>query len=90
MKDEECHGGICSFPPGFDFFGVCSQRTGKCDGDCDGNGAVTINELVMAVTIALGQSDVSMCASADMNSSGGVEVNELVAAVGAALDGCSA
>jgi len=59
-----------------------------CSGDCDGNGEVTVNELVSAVAIALGTQAPAACKAADTNSSGEVEVNELVAAVGKALAGC--
>lgn len=59
-----------------------------CRGDCDGSGNVTVDELVLAVNIALGQWHVSTCVNADTNGDGGVKVNELVAAVGVALNGC--
>jgi len=36
-----------------------------CGGDCDGDGAVGINELVRAVSIALGSTPADQCASAD-------------------------
>lgn len=60
-----------------------------CAGDCDGNDRVAVNELVGAVGIALGQTDVAECSNADRNGDGRVSVNELVAAVGAALNGCA-
>lgn len=58
-----------------------------CAGDCDGNGVVTIAELVHGVALALGH-DVAPCAGADLDGNGLVVVNELVAAVTAATDGC--
>jgi len=58
-----------------------------CPGDCDGDGAVSIAELVQGVNLALGGS--AECAAFDVEGDGSVTVNELVAAVGAALNGCS-
>ena len=60
----------------------------SCPGDCAGDGAVTINDLVLAVNVALGGATVSECPAADRNGNGQVEINELIAAVGAALAGC--
>jgi hypothetical protein len=71
----------------------CSEATPTptplvaCPGDCDGNGAVTIAELVRGVAMALGR-PVAPCANADLDGSGFVVVNEIVAAVAAASDGC--
>lgn len=59
-----------------------------CVGDCDGNGAVTIDELVRGVTIALAGSGVGGCAAMDRSGDGTVTIDELVAAVEAALAGC--
>lgn len=59
-----------------------------CPGDCDGNGQVTIAELIRSVNIALGNAPVSNCAAADVNGNGTVAVNELIAAVNASLSGC--
>jgi len=59
-----------------------------CVGDCDGDGFVTIDELVRGVNIALGTVPLSQCAIFDQDSSGDVTVNELIAAVNNALSGC--
>jgi DNA-binding beta-propeller fold protein YncE len=61
---------------------------GPCTGDCNGNGTVAINELIVGVNIALGNSPVSACAAFDANGNGAVTINELIAAVNAALNGC--
>jgi hypothetical protein len=58
-----------------------------CGGDCDGDGAVGINELVRAVSIALGSTPANQCASADANGDGTVTIAELIGAVNAALGG---
>ena len=61
-----------------------------CVGDCGGDGAVTITELVTLVKIALGSANVSACAAGDANSDGAVTIGEIIRAVNAALNGCGA
>ena len=61
-----------------------------CPGDCDGDRAVTINELVVGVEIALGNAGLERCRAADGNGDLQVAIGELVAAVDAALSGCPA
>ena len=39
----------------------------QCPGDCGGDGAVTINDLIRAVNIALGSLPVADCRAADRN-----------------------
>ena len=62
----------------------------QCAGDCDGNGQVTIGELVRGVNIALGRAAVDGCIAFDGNADGTVSVAELVRAVRAALGACAA
>ncbi|MFQ5665091.1 MAG: hypothetical protein ACE5I7_01540 [Candidatus Binatia bacterium] len=59
-----------------------------CVGDCNGDGQVTVNELITMVNIALGNADVSTCTAGDANGDGGITVNEIVTAVNNALNGC--
>ncbi len=59
-----------------------------CGGDCDGSGAVTVDEVVRGVNIALGVVDVSECSAFDTSGDGQVTVDEIVGAVTAALQGC--
>jgi len=59
-----------------------------CVRDCDGDGAVSVAELIRGVNIALGNAALDNCPSFDANGSGTVEVNELIRAVGNALEGC--
>ena len=56
-----------------------------CAGDCDGNGAVAINELILGVSIALGSTDVSACPAIDADGHGDVTINELITMVNVAL-----
>jgi hypothetical protein len=67
---------------------AAAQTRPGCAGDCDGDGEVTVNELVTAVGIGLAVRPIEACPPADVDSSGTVEVGELVRAVRAALEGC--
>lgn len=62
----------------------------SCHGDCDSGGAVTINELVALVGVALGTLDVDACAAGDADRDGSISIDELVRAVNVALYGCAA
>ena len=59
-----------------------------CVGDCDDGGAVTINELITGVNIALGTQALGFCPLFDANADGMVGINELIAGVNNALNGC--
>ncbi|MDX2170917.1 MAG: imelysin family protein [Deltaproteobacteria bacterium] len=59
-----------------------------CVGDCDANGAVSIDEVISGVNLALG-SDAASCAALDTDVNGDIAINELIGAVSAALDGCA-
>jgi plastocyanin len=59
-----------------------------CVGDCDRNGAVTIDELITMVNIALGNTPLSACTAGDADGSGDITINEIIAAVNSALNGC--
>jgi hypothetical protein len=59
-----------------------------CPGDCDGNGEVTVAEVVRAVHIALGRRGVAPCPAVDTNGDGRVAVSELIAAVNRLLNRC--
>jgi len=69
---------------------LASVASAQCTGDCNDDGSVAINELIVGVNIALGSAAVSGCPSFDVNSDGSVAINELIAAVNAALNGCPA
>jgi len=69
-----------------------SPRSGiaqTCLGDCNENGVVAVNELIIGVRIALGEAELSSCAAFD-NGSSVVTVNVLIAAVRNAVNGCGA
>lgn len=68
---------------------TATPATAQCVGDCNGNGMVVINELVLGVNIDLGLQPVSAC-EAFANSQGIVDISQLVKGVNNALNGCPA
>ncbi len=61
-----------------------------CVGDCDGDGSVTVVELIRGVNIALDTTPIDACPSFDVNGDGEVAVNELIGGVNVALTACPA
>lgn len=59
-----------------------------CTGDCNGDGEVTVDEIVLGIGIALGNAAIETCVRFDANADGQVTVDEVVQAVNRALDGC--
>jgi hypothetical protein len=59
-----------------------------CVGDCDGDGAVSVADLVTGVRISLGAAPLSNCPAFDATPDGEVRIAELVMAVGNTLAGC--
>lgn len=59
-----------------------------CTGDCNGNGEVTVDEILIMVNIALGNAAPSACAAG--GAGGDITVVDIVAAVNNALNGCPA
>lgn len=64
----------------------CSAQ--PCIGDCDGGGAVTVDEVVVGVNIALGLRGLEVCRLFDRNASDAVEIDELITAADYAQRGC--
>lgn len=62
-----------------------------CPGDCNRNTIVTVDELIVAVNLALGSDQVSMnsCLSADTDLDYSVSVDEILKAVDRSLRGCT-
>jgi hypothetical protein len=56
-----------------------------CAGDCDGDGEVSVAELIRAVNIALGRAPIASCENLDVNGDGRIGVEELIAAVARSL-----
>jgi hypothetical protein len=59
-----------------------------CVGDCDASGAVTVDELVVMVNIALGTATIEQCPVGDADADGAVTVDEVIIGVNNLLDGC--
>jgi hypothetical protein len=60
----------------------------ECVGDCNDDGEVTIDELLVMVNIALGTAGLDDCTAGDGNGDGEVTIDEILLAVNAALEGC--
>jgi hypothetical protein len=56
-----------------------------CEGNCNGDNVVTINEVIILVDIVLGEQPISACPHGAM---GSVNIANLVKAVSNALYGC--
>lgn len=59
-----------------------------CAGDCNGDGTVSINELITGVNVALSIGPLSACPVFDVDGNGHLTIEELVLAVNNALAGC--
>ncbi|MBI3785611.1 MAG: hypothetical protein HY270_19635 [Deltaproteobacteria bacterium] len=59
-----------------------------CAGDCDGNGEVTIDELLVLVNIALETREIGACTPGDTNGDGAITIEEILLAVNRALGSC--
>jgi hypothetical protein len=66
-----------------------SETTDVCAGDCNRNGVVTVDDLILGVNIALGNQPISRCTAADRDGNGQIAVSELITAVNRALGGCA-
>jgi hypothetical protein len=67
---------------------AAAVSTPPCVGDCDGSGAVTVDEILAMVNIALGATGVAACPAADADQNGTVVIDEVLTAVNHALSGC--
>jgi hypothetical protein len=67
-----------------------TRSSTRCCGDCDDNGVVSIDELVLAVWVGLQSMPVQSCLPIDHNGDARATVDELIRAVRAAVAGCSA
>lgn len=69
---------------------VTATPTLSCQGDCNDDRRVTVDELVRAIAVALGGESGAACPGLDANHDGLVTVEEVIAAVRDALRSCSA
>jgi sugar lactone lactonase YvrE len=59
-----------------------------CVGDCKGDGAVDVSELIAMVNIALGDMPIPDCMAGDANGDCLITIDEIIKAVGYALSSC--
>jgi hypothetical protein len=59
-----------------------------CVGDCNGDGAVAVSELITIVDIALGNLPISACVAGDSNGDCLITIDEIITAVNNTLSGC--
>jgi len=64
-----------------------ASEPAACAGDCDADGAVTVDEILVCVRIAL-EAAGAACGACDATADGVVTVDDILAAVAAALAGC--
>jgi hypothetical protein len=75
-------------PRGVAVFGIGEGGGTVCAGDCNGDGVVRVNELIVGVRILLGEVALSACSSLDQNRDGAVDVTELTRVVGSLFGVC--
>ena len=75
-------------PVAFGMFEVVRGQI-PCAADCNGDNVVTVDELITALGISLGQSPIGSCVSVDLDHDEEVEIDELVTAVQASIEGCA-
>ncbi len=59
-----------------------------CTGDCNGDGTVSVSELIRGVNLALGAAEVMSCQAFDADGDERVRIGELIGGVSNALNGC--
>jgi hypothetical protein len=69
---------------------VLATPAPECVGNCNSDHAVTVNEIITMVNIALGSADISTCTAGDANADDTITINEIIAAVNDALTACPA
>ena len=89
-RDQACVPG----GPDFDSPDICAGHPCRSlrdmlPGDCNGDGRVTVDELIRTVRIALGLMEIDTCADADVDRDSSVAVSEIVQSVNAALSGAT-
>ncbi|MFI5397558.1 MAG: hypothetical protein ACHQ9S_18635 [Candidatus Binatia bacterium] len=83
------NGVVISVPVGAAPMGVVVAAVPQmCQGDCNGDGVVTVDEVLQAVNIALGLQAVNTCIAVDGDDDGRVTVDEVLQGVTNYLSGC--
>ncbi|MBX3027014.1 hypothetical protein KF840_19070 [bacterium] len=69
--------------------GLAATAARACPGDCNGDGVVTVDELIRGVGLAL-EAETGRCSTFDANGDEQVTIDELMAGVATALGSCPA
>jgi hypothetical protein len=64
------------------------QVTQPCVGDCDGDGQVTVDEVILGVNIAQENTPLSQCPALDANFDSQLTIEELIHGINDSLNGC--
>jgi len=80
---------FCAFPLTAFFLSLGAvSPLSACVGDCNEDGVVTIDELILCADIALRSRSVDLCSIADANKDERIGIDEVVQAVDNTLNGC--
>ncbi|HSP99453.1 MAG TPA: hypothetical protein VL049_19700, partial [Candidatus Dormibacteraeota bacterium] len=60
-----------------------------CNGDCNGDGQLSVAELGTGLAIALGETGLSSCAAVDADGDGAVRISDMTRAAAAELSHCA-
>lgn len=66
------------------------RPSNACEGDCNGNGVVAVDELVRALAVALDAASIESCEPADVDGDAAISIADMVVCVAIALNGCPA
>lgn len=69
---------------------VIDARTSSCACDCNGDNAVTVDEILRILNIPLGTAPLTVCPAADHDGSEAITVDEIVLCINNTLSGCPA
>jgi hypothetical protein len=99
-RGNNTHNGVTGFSAGYGYDAVTGLGSPQverlvaafaalaCPGDCNGDGSVTIDELLIGVNLALSEAAPKACPAFDANLDGLITVDELIEATSRALNGC--
>jgi hypothetical protein len=68
--------------------GLAAEARAQCAGDCNTDGEVTIDELLIMVNIAQGVASIEDCNAGDANGDGEITIDDILVAVNNALGTC--
>jgi len=60
-----------------------------CVGDCNGDGTVSVDEVLVQVNVGLGSAQLAACMSGDANHDAQITIEEMLQAINNALNGCT-